>query len=71
MGDDTVLPEGLTASSSVVDILKALEALMSLATEVGINTRKLAKLRADNGGTLSHEQRMALLDETQASIDAI
>lgn len=53
-------------------LIDAIEALLSLAVNAGINIQKLNAMREANGGEpLSAEQRQELADDAQDAIDRL
>lgn len=53
-------------------IIEAIEALLNLATNAGLNIAKFNALREANGGEpLTEEQRQELLAESQSGIDRL
>ena len=58
--------------SKALIIIEAIEALMNLAINMGVNIARYREMREANGGEpLTAEQRQALADEAQASIDRL
>lgn len=54
-----------------VQIIAAVEGLISLAMNLGVNVRKLLDMREQSGGKLTDEQLQELADDAQAAIDRL
>ncbi len=54
-----------------LEIVKAIEVLIDLATKFGVNVAKIVEMKKASGGKLSDEDLQTLADDAQSAIDTL